>query len=256
MKKKILLICSLASSLAYSQVGVNTANPQAAFHVDGGKDNPTTGVPSAAQEVNDFVVTSTGAVGIGTIAPTNTLDVNGTAKIRTINQAPVGGTIVVTPVYTDAIGVLVKTPVGASASYGSVRTMGLTVAVSATGTLFSGTADGVYKLVITTNNGCMTDTATAEFLIHMYAGSYTAVNGMYGIVTTGTTNNKPTFTQSVRTSVAVTWPGMVSCSDGGITGFNYTLTVAASGTITITNNGVAANGAGPRTYKAILTRID
>ncbi|GEN76356.1 hypothetical protein CHA01nite_20960 [Chryseobacterium hagamense] len=59
----------------YSQVGINTNNPQAIFHVDGGKDNPATGVPTTAQQSNDFVVTSTGATGIATIAPTNKLHV-------------------------------------------------------------------------------------------------------------------------------------------------------------------------------------
>lgn len=110
MKKRIIIICALISSLAYSQIGVNTANPQAVFHVDGGKDNPTTGIPSAVQQVNDFVVTSTGNVGIGTIAPTNTLDINGIAKIRTIDQAPTGGTVVATPFYADPTGVIVKAP--------------------------------------------------------------------------------------------------------------------------------------------------
>ncbi|MEF9477224.1 hypothetical protein OWR28_05340 [Chryseobacterium sp. 1B4] len=47
-----------AGSLVFSQVGVNTVNPQSMFHVDGGKDNPVQGSPTAAQQANDFVIKS------------------------------------------------------------------------------------------------------------------------------------------------------------------------------------------------------
>lgn len=65
------------SSLAYAQVGIgiNTNNPRAVLHVDGAKDNPATGTPTAAQQTNDLVVTSAGRVGIGTNSPTGALDV-------------------------------------------------------------------------------------------------------------------------------------------------------------------------------------
>jgi len=83
MKKNLITLCLLAvSSLAYSQVGINTPNPQGVLHVDGAKDNPETGTPTAAQQANDFTVTSTGDIGIGTTAPTAKLEVNsGTANI-------------------------------------------------------------------------------------------------------------------------------------------------------------------------------
>ncbi|UWX59490.1 hypothetical protein N0B40_13855 [Chryseobacterium oranimense] len=78
MKKIILLVASISSALIYSQVGINTVNPRGTFHVDGLKDNPTTGNPSAAQGANDFTVTSSGSVGIGTVVPDASaiLDVN------------------------------------------------------------------------------------------------------------------------------------------------------------------------------------
>ncbi|SDR03520.1 hypothetical protein SAMN05421664_3218 [Chryseobacterium soldanellicola] len=78
MKKKIaiLLILGLGVIKINAQIGVNTSNPQAAFHVDGAKDNPATGVPTAAQQTNDVAVTQQGRVGIGTIAPTNSLEVD------------------------------------------------------------------------------------------------------------------------------------------------------------------------------------
>lgn len=62
----------------YSQVGINTTNPQGVFHVDGSKDNPSTGVPTNVQQSNDFVVNPNGSVGVGTVMPHGSamLDVN------------------------------------------------------------------------------------------------------------------------------------------------------------------------------------
>ncbi len=62
--------------MAFSQVGINTQNPQGIFNVDGGKDNPVSGTGhTAAQQLNDFTVLADGNVGIGTIAPTQKLEV-------------------------------------------------------------------------------------------------------------------------------------------------------------------------------------
>lgn len=78
MKTFFLLLFLLISAVYYSQIGVNTENPQSSFHVDGAKDNNITGVPTTPQQGNDFVLTSTGNVGIGKINPTNKLDVTST----------------------------------------------------------------------------------------------------------------------------------------------------------------------------------
>ncbi|WP_414843935.1 hypothetical protein [Chryseobacterium sp. IT-36CA2] len=59
----------------FSQVGINTTNPQGSFHIDGAKDNASTGVPTVSQQANDFVVTSAGNAGIGTVSPTNKLEI-------------------------------------------------------------------------------------------------------------------------------------------------------------------------------------
>ncbi|MDR3023080.1 hypothetical protein [Chryseobacterium sp.] len=77
MKTLIISAALLSSTLVFSQVGIDTTNPQAKFHVDGAKDNPSTGVPNVAQQGNDFVVTSAGNVGIGTTVPANKLTVTG-----------------------------------------------------------------------------------------------------------------------------------------------------------------------------------
>ncbi|WP_294283671.1 hypothetical protein [uncultured Chryseobacterium sp.] len=91
-------------TLSYAQVGINTANPRAILHVDGAKDNPATGLPSAAQQSNDFVVTAGGNVGIGTEAPAGALDVQSitggfipprmTTTQRQNIASPIAGTMV------------------------------------------------------------------------------------------------------------------------------------------------------------------
>jgi len=81
MEKKNFTILALFSFVSvFSQVGINIANPQGTFHVDGAKDNASTGAPTVSQQANDFVVTSTGNAGIGGVIPTNKLEiVSGTA---------------------------------------------------------------------------------------------------------------------------------------------------------------------------------
>jgi hypothetical protein len=66
----------------FSQVGIGTQNPQGILHIDGAKDNPTSGVPTATQALNDVIVRSTGAVGIGTTSPTSNLSVNGSLALK------------------------------------------------------------------------------------------------------------------------------------------------------------------------------
>lgn len=75
MKKIFTLTLFLLYGLTFAQVGVNTINPQGIFHVDGAKDNPTTGIPTSAQQINDVIVTSTGSIGSGTTSPTNKLHI-------------------------------------------------------------------------------------------------------------------------------------------------------------------------------------
>ncbi|SIR00507.1 hypothetical protein SAMN05880574_1491, partial [Chryseobacterium sp. RU37D] len=68
MRKKILLLL-FSPAIYYSQVGISTSNPQASFHVDGGKNNASTGAPTTVQQSDDFVVSSQGTVGIGIANP-------------------------------------------------------------------------------------------------------------------------------------------------------------------------------------------
>lgn len=77
MRKNLCSVILLfAFSFALSQVGVNTENPQALFHIDGAKDNPSAGIPTSAQQTNDVVVTKQGRIGIGTNTPSSSLEIN------------------------------------------------------------------------------------------------------------------------------------------------------------------------------------
>lgn len=105
MKKIIFVPSLLFSIMVFSQVGINTVNPQQLLHVDGKKDNPASGVPTALQQGNDFVVTSDGNVGVGIVNPTQKLDVNGKARIR--DTEILTGTI--SPLYVDVDGLIGKT---------------------------------------------------------------------------------------------------------------------------------------------------
>ena len=75
MQKHITILTALLiSGASFSQVGINTTNPQGIFNIDGGKDNPTTGsAHTNAQQLNDFTVTAAGNVGIGKIDPSTKL---------------------------------------------------------------------------------------------------------------------------------------------------------------------------------------
>ena len=77
MQKHITILTALLISAAsFSQVGINTPNPQGIFNIDGAKDNPTTGsAHTAAQQLNDFTVLASGNVGIGTTVPTQKLEI-------------------------------------------------------------------------------------------------------------------------------------------------------------------------------------
>ncbi|MFT3920398.1 hypothetical protein [Cloacibacterium sp.] len=78
MKKNITLFVALIVNVAlYSQVGINTQNPQGIFNIDGGKDNPATGsAHTTIQQSNDLVFTANGNLGLGTINPDTKLHIN------------------------------------------------------------------------------------------------------------------------------------------------------------------------------------
>ena len=81
----LLLLC-FNSALCYGQTGINIKKPLQIFHVDGKGDNPKDQQPDSLQQLNDFVVTKDGYVGIGTIYPTVKLEVKGDVRISDVPQ--------------------------------------------------------------------------------------------------------------------------------------------------------------------------
>lgn len=106
MKNLFLFSTILIFGLCKSQVGINTSNPQTILHVDAAKDNAATGTPTLTQQANDMVVTAIGNLGLGTISPTEKLDIfSGNLRVRNINtNIGIGGTD--RTVVADANGVL------------------------------------------------------------------------------------------------------------------------------------------------------
>lgn len=87
-----LLFTAATVSASFSQIGINTDNPQQLFHLDGASSaattNPATGIISAVQAADDVVVNSRGNVGIGTNSPSTKLHVaSGSIKIEDGSQA-------------------------------------------------------------------------------------------------------------------------------------------------------------------------
>ncbi|STD01120.1 hypothetical protein [Chryseobacterium carnipullorum] len=97
MKKKLLLTGFFItfSLVVKSQVGINTANPQGIFSVDGLKNNPSTGTPTITQAKDDLVMTSNGNLGLGLTAPGTTLDVNGAITNRETALIVAGNTVTI-----------------------------------------------------------------------------------------------------------------------------------------------------------------
>lgn len=189
----------------------------------------------------------TGLVGVNTNAPTNTLDVNGNTRVRTI--IPVSGSTVVTPVYSDINGVLVKA--SPSAVYGDLTSSSVTVASGATGTVITGITQGIYKVTVIDSDGCVY-IAVAEYLMSNYSfnGSF-SIRGVTGLLSPSDTK-APTFGEPDKNTTITTWTGKPGCQDGGnSTALNYTLTMPAAGTINVTNNGNVS-----RNYRVILTRLE
>lgn len=102
MKKlSIKILGILAASMltsttvgVFAQTGIGTKNPMGALHVDGAKDNPVTGAPTALQAQNDFIITNTGFIGVGVINPLVKMDLR---SAGTKNAFGLGNTTMTAP---------------------------------------------------------------------------------------------------------------------------------------------------------------
>ncbi|GAA4154292.1 hypothetical protein GCM10022217_11140 [Chryseobacterium ginsenosidimutans] len=216
------------------------------------RGNGTTALTALALRVNSnqeaVRIDENANVGIGTSTPSERLDVAGNARVRTIT--PVTGPTFVTPVYSDANGVLVKA--SPSATFGGVISNSVNVASGGTGTLITNMTDGaIYKALVSIGDACG-NVAIAEYLIiNIAANTNFAIKGSDGLLSRVPTK-APTFTETNQTTTAVTWTNKPGCAGGDDpTSFNYTLTMPAAGTINVTNNGNITKG-----YNITLTRLN
>lgn len=68
-------------------MGIGTLNPQGNFNIDGAKNNAVTGTPTAAQQLDDFVVLANGNVGVGTTSPETKLEIITISETKTIGSS-------------------------------------------------------------------------------------------------------------------------------------------------------------------------
>ena len=200
----------------------------------------------------DMVLHSNGQLGIniGVTNPTANLDVNGTARVRNTPQAANGGgTAILTPVYQDANGNLVKAfPAGAGNIMSGISPV---IPAGGTQTVISGIPDGsLHKLVVVMSNAC-THTEVVEFWVRASSSGGSFMQGIdAGLSTLGAGGYAFTETQ---TSSAISWTGYGGgCVGGNSTEFNLRATVVTSPNfqIQITNLGNIGN-----VYSVKLERI-
>lgn len=141
MKKNVSLFASVIfGCIVQAQIGINTANPQTEFHIDGAKDNTTTGVPTVAQQANDVVVTQQGRLGVGTTAPTNNLEVNSrTAGVSGVKMTQLPSASILA---TDANGNVIS---GTSESSGVSVTKQRLIAPNSTVVLTTGSGNYSFR---------------------------------------------------------------------------------------------------------------
>lgn len=134
------LFLSCGASLFAQQTGVNTKNPQGAFHVDAKKNNPAAGTPTAAEVDDDLIVDNDGKVGVGILAPITRLHFKSATAggIRIVDGRQGSGKLLVSDAF--GIGTWVTPAVTRSAVKGVFPSPAATITTSIpfTGAIWSG----------------------------------------------------------------------------------------------------------------------
>lgn len=76
-------LVALATISLQAQIGINTELPQTLLHIDAKSNNSIVGAPTAAEVLDDVVVTSEGNIGVGTITPKRKLHIVTGGKVAT-----------------------------------------------------------------------------------------------------------------------------------------------------------------------------
>jgi hypothetical protein len=229
MKKLFIIMYGFFFTAGYAQLGINTTRVQGVFQVDGGKDNPISGSPSATQQLNDFITTSAGNVGIGKTSPQRKLDIeadNQPLNIQNLlHQVPADHNILVRDEITGDV-------VSAKYSY-SVSSASIAPGASGTVTIPSTINIPSGMFIIRASNACGRTMISTYIYSDMSLGYQSSVaRDKVGVVTTSSGG------AGASVSWGVKFPNVTGCADGGnATQFDYTLVKTASDTYTITNNG-------------------
>lgn len=242
MKKLFTLSYIFLPFLHFAQVGIDTINPQGIFHVDGGKDNLTSGAPSAVQQTNDFIISSDGNVGIGLVSPEKKLDIdasNESLRIQNlIQQVPADFDILIREATTGDV-------TREKYSY-TVNSTGIQPGASATITVPSNINIHSGFVIVKAGNACgrtMISTYVHSDMAFVYLSS--VARDKVGIAT------YIPATTGASAGWGARFPNVTGCADGGGgTQFDYTIVKTAGNTYTITNNGNIA-----KSYSVTLFRL-
>ncbi|MDQ1805895.1 hypothetical protein RAH57_18025 [Chryseobacterium sp. CKR4-1] len=244
MEKSIIPFCLCLLTAYYAQVGIGTKNPQAILHVDGAKDNAATGVPTTAQQANDFVVTATGNVGIGNANPQRSLDVdakNQSLRVRNlIRQVPSSYDILTRDLTTDDV---------VATSYSYTDEVTVASGASATVTVPSTVSIASGLFIVKATNGC------SRAMITSFVYNGLSLGYISGVARDkiGTASIAPIPASSnISGTWTVTFPNVTNCNGDGGTGtqFDFTVVKTTANSYTITNNGNVS-----RTYQLTVSRL-
>lgn len=172
----------IISGAIYSQVGINTSNPQDTFHVDGGKDNDATGAPTLGQQGNDVIITSAGNIGVGTVNPAARVEINNgsiSGAIKIVDGSQADGKILT----SDANGVGMWKETKPRVVQGVTPNPAMSISSDGNSTV---KYTGMYidlpqgKWIIHLGLLFTANVSNTKFLLHTYFSSSTTARQFYG----------------------------------------------------------------------------
>ncbi|REC59477.1 hypothetical protein DRF65_25690 [Chryseobacterium pennae] len=226
-----MIISIFISFVGYSQVGVNTTNPQGSFHIDGGKDNAAVGAPTTIQQKNDFIITPSGQVGIGKYNPQKKLDIDADNASLRITNLPQSSNqndffLTINPVTGDVTATSYMYTVNVTLDGQAQSTINIPSDINIPSGL----------LVVKSDNSC------GISMITNFIYSDSAFGYSFGIagdkVSTSTISPIPASPTGQGSAVwSIKFPHTLDCSTGNSTQFDYTISRPTNTSFLIINNG-------------------